>query len=834
MYQHTPSFTNHFGVDLKSSDLNRPEVYASYLLNAEYRASGSPNKRKGFQARGAHKGGYGQWTYEKKNPVTGADEKEVIKVDQNLFKMAGATLGISYAGAQLSVIVSIFLDVSTLTYRCTISDSTTTLLNHNLGIGFDEASPVTVTDLATLINALPSFTATVTGTGTTPAAFLKIVRAWDVVSSGAATLTARYFTQVNSTVSNPLATYYGHRNDLDFENVSAVQVQNAMYFGSGYDETMKYDGQTFYRAGLPTPLTTFASVLAAGAVTGNNYLHKMQYIQYDAAGNIVEGNLQTVSAALNPAAQGMSLTLPNVLAGSGFNTNCALVNGAQVAVNTITVTNSPHTMKVGDTAYFFDSISAAYVTRLVTAVTATTVVVAGAAVTVANGAVISNNLRIAVWRNKTSATTPGVWYEVIELPNNSLAATQTYVDNKADGVLGAQLIIPATDRSAPPKGKYISQWNGIMLIAGKLDDVNGLYISDVDSCEYFPSDTNPLPIESGAQDVITGIAPNNEVFTVHGNGSFTVISGDITTFQIRVETKTRDTGCVSHASIQELDGILVWLSAQGPRCSSGGQVPIPLGPASDQDTASRIDPEFDPSGLPDEEQFKLKRVIGFSDHTTKTYFLYCPAETFSGGLRYPNANSRIYAYDKSREAWLIWDSLNFAGGISRYGEELYFSERRYSVFETAVQSILYSRHNLDDAYDYADNNAAIDWDYSTAWYAFGNPSVRKKFEKLKIFAIEEMASNEFTITVKQEANFVKDVTRAEFDMSVAGGGGYGVSPYHSSSYGDPAEGTDEHPLCRDRIKSTRFRFQNSTIHENPIITGWQIQSVLPYKPKFTP
>lgn len=841
MYVLKKAYMNHFGLDLKSSDLTRPTQYASSMRNAQYKESGGIEKRPGYQAHAASMGGHGLWTYERFNPITGASEREVLAVDQNLYRLKETTLTVTYAGADPTALISFYVDSASSTYKCQVIVGTTELLNFDLGIGFDTGSPVTTAQLLTQLNALTDITASATGSTTTPAAFFEIVRTHDLSSStgSALSLVARYWEQVNSTVSNPLSAYYAQRNASDAENVSATQIQNTMYFGSGYSDTMKYDGQTFYRAGLPNVATLTSAVGGAGAITGNNYQHRARYIQYDDSGNIIEGNLKSVATTVNAAAQSIDVTVANVLAGSGFNTNCAIVNGAQVTVNTITVDNGSggsHTMQVGDTAYFFDAVSASYVTRSVTAIGATTITVSGAAVTVADNAVISNNLRIGIYRNKTSAVTPTVHYTVVEVPNNSFAATQVVNDNLADASLGALLIPPVTDRSPPIKGKYVSQWNGIMMIGGNIEDPLLLAWSDVDGPEYFPSDTNQIYIESGAQDKISGLAPNNEVFTVHGDSSFTVINGDILSGQIRVETKARDSGCSAHASIQEIDGVLVWLTPQGPRFSQGGQVPQPLGPAvdpSNQQAASRIDPAFDNTGKQEIEKLKLKRAVGIADRIGQRYIMFVPAESANSGNVYANSNSRIFVYDKTRDSWLEWKNFNSAGGMCLFGDEFFFSERRLSTFSGSISSILYRRHNLDDAWDYADNVAAVDFDYAPQWEALDEPSVLKKFTRLRVFSLEETPNNSFSLTVDQECNYQIDVSAAQFELDFSGDG-YGVSAYGDAPYGDPSEGKVDHTLNRDRIRSTRTRFSNDTLHENVLITGWELEVATTHRPKLTP
>lgn len=830
-------YYNHKGVDLKSSELIRPPEYASDMLNAQYTEGGALEKRPGYQGHALSAGGYGTWTYQRVHPMTGVADPRVVTVDANLWELHTATLTVTYAGADPTAVISIFFDIATTAYRVQILEGTVMILDTTTNVGFDEASPKTLAQLAVQINALTGFSATVTGLTSTPAAFLKIVREHDLNNDGPLIDDAKYWVMVNTPTSNPLSLYYANRFQPDHENVSTIQTNNVIYFGSGFSETMKYDGQNFYRAGLPN-VGTVSSALVAGAVTGNNYVHKIQYANYDAAGNIIEGNLAS-TVVQNAVANSFNLTIPQIEDSTGFNTNCAIVNGIQAGVTTITVddgTGGPHTLQVGDTAYFFDGVATAYTTRLVTARTPTTITIAGAPVNVADNSVISNNLRIIIWRSKSSGATPAAFFFVDEIPNNSFVASVVYNDNLIDSALGELLLTPVTDRSPPPKGRYVSQWNGIMIVGGNMESPTSLYYSDVDGPEFFPNDSNQLFIEPGNGDVITGIAANNEVFTVHGNQSFTAITGDITTGQIRVETKARDAGCVAHATLVDIDGVLCWLSPQGPRQSSGGQVPIPLGAAIDEsesNQASRIDPVFDNSGRPEPLKVRGKRALGFNDTVNDKYLLFVPKEDGDNSLRYPNLNSRVYVYDRVRDAWLIWSNYNIAGGITYLGTELYLVERRYSTFSSTVQSILYRRLDLLDAYDYADNTTGIACDYSPQWEALGQPSVLKDPLKIRVFSLEAVANNQFTLTIEQEINYQTDSAIATFDMQIAGGG-YGYSPYGETAYSDPAQDAAFHSLGRSRIRSVRPRFKNNVIHENISVTGWEIEFATPFREEFKP
>lgn len=832
--QLTKRFYNHKGLDLKSSDLIRPSEYASSMLNAEYSDGGSIKKRVGYQGHAASAGNSGMWTYQRVDPDTGVGAPEVLCVDENLFGLVDALFSVTYTGADPTCEISIFLDTTTNLYRAQILEGENTVLDFSLGKGFDETTPITLADLKTEIDAIPNFAATITGPTTVPAAFIETVRIFDL-TSGPYTGIADYWQQIYSPLADPFVGHFLTRNDDDFENVSSVQINNVIYFSNGIEDVYKYDGQTFYRAGVPTP-ASFSVGLSAGAVTGSNYIHRIQYFQIDAVGNFIEGNL-TNSTAQNASSQQFDLTIPNILANTGFNTNCAIKAGAQTGVTTLNVDDGSggvHTLQVGDTAYFFDGVSADYVTRTVTARTTTTITISGAAVNVSDNAVISNNLRILIWRSKTSAVTPTTFYLVGEIPNNSFTATQAFTDNIVDASLGELLFNPATDRSPPPKGKYISQWNGQLCLAGSFESPTSFYFSDIDGPEYFPNNTNQLFIEPGNGDVITGIAPNNEVFTIHGETSFTVIAGDISTGQIRVETIARDVGCVAHATIQDIDGVLCWLSAQGPRMSSGGSIPTPMGPAidpSESNQASRIDPDFNNEGRTEAEKYRLKRAVGFNFSSTDKYLLFVPAESVESGERYSNSNSRVYAYDRVRDAWLKWSNLDFSSGICVYFDELYFIERRYSTFTSSVEHIMYRRHNLSDAFDYADNVGPVTFDYSPQWESLGEPSVLKDCIAIRLFSIESVPNNQFDLTIEQENNYQVDSNVATFVLEVSGGG-YGNSAYGVDPYSDPNIDAFLHPMARSRLRSVRPRFKNEIVHEAVLITGWELEFSTPFRPEF--
>lgn len=169
--------------------------------------------------------------------------------------------------------------------------------------------------------------------------------------------------------------------------------------------------------------------------------------------------------------------------------------------------------------------------------------------------------------------------------------------------------------------------------------------------------------------------------------------------------------------------------------------------------------------------------------------------------------------------------------MTLYENALHFSERRYSSFAGAVVSYLYRVHNLNDAYDYQDDSAFIDFEYSSGWEALGEPSVLKRFLRIRIFSLEELVNNDLFLDVRTEINYIKDATQAQFNFEFTGGG-YGIAPYSDTPYGDPAESVGKHRLGQGRIRSLRMRFLNQREQENVNITGWELEIAAPFKGAF--
>ena len=852
-YTIVKKYNNWYGIDLKSSDLSI-DPYADTADNLTTGQLGTLEKRTGYHPTGNDSGPLGMFVYNRINPSTGVEEPEVLSVSDELKKLKILSISLNYSGSGTSAQFSLHYSPDAGEYIAYIVETTTSGVQQypttgpgiSLGNGLDDLAPVTITNLITAINALGTgqFSASLSaGNGSVPAAYIETQADIEFVDA-AISLDAKYWETVNSPgTTAPFAGAYAKLDDTDFEPASSVQAQNSIFFATGQDSLKKYDGQNVYRAGVPSVTQVSGSAIShttpAGSITGNNYQYRIQYIQKDANGVLVEGNAIYYPAQgaslISPIAQNISLTnIPNILASSGFNTGCAVVDGAQSLVNTIVVDNGSggvHTMKVGDTAYFYDSVSLAYVEREIIAVDTTaptySITVAGAAVTVANNAVISNNLKIALWRNESASSAPTVWYLVAELPNNSFTPVQSYVDSTTDVNLGVEFIEPVTDRSPPQNVKYLTMYQGLMFGAGLTLNPNFVSWSDIENVEYWPYPANNALVKSIDGDRITAISASNDILALFQSRAIYVLSGDVVSGAFRIEQLTNDIGCVAHQSIRDIRGRLFFLSALGPRTMSGGQVPTALGVFEENTLVSRIDPLFQQDHSVDaEERFSLSRAWAFHNRANQQYWLFIPAESEVDGIRYCNGNSQLLMYDYSRDSWVTWKNINAAGGVVAIDNDTYFVERSIDPLD-ARRTALYRFHTTGTNLDYQDHTDAISCVYKAKPEFLGEASLLKNFIAFRLWTIEQV-EGEFTVTVKTETNFIRDNTISEFTLTV-GADGYGLGQYGVDPYGDPQANNLKHKLSNGRTQALRTIMENAEPQQNIVVTGYELEVAVPYK-----
>lgn len=609
-----------------------------------------------------------------------------------------------------------------------------------LGKGFNENPSYKISSLVSLISTLTGVTVVTTGSTNHPAAFIEIAEQTNIADGKSVTLNWYYWESAHRTISSTFSGLASKINSDEFRNATFAAYEESVFIANRFDEVQKYDGQTVYRAGMPRGATPTALTSGGGTgVDNGSHTWYITYEQIDHNGSIVEGRPSIGDAYDAGSAKDINVTFANLVQGSGWNTNCAIVDGAQGPINTITVDNGTAgqagSLRVGDTAYFFDSVENAYVTRAVTAITATSITVAGAAVTVADNDPISNNLRIKLWRTGSSGTTR---YLVRSLANNSYSANQTFLDATSDATLETQLEYDVLPRQSdpPPKVGIVVAFQGQLIFTD--DPVNDDYVwfseppkFGVGQPEYVPQNIDLGDVENSFiipsnDDDVTGAGVAGSTLLIFKDKSIYGVYGDLATSQFTVQTVApgSNIGCVSHHTIASIGGLIYFLHSNGvyaiaetqlyPTDNFGNPVPLSL----------MIDQVFRQDKLELNERYVLKRATAINYTKDNQYLLYLPAEDI-GGPRAGNNSSRVFCYDYQGKNWFEWIRMNAAGGWYIINDNLYWQERQKN--NSTITAKKYKQHRKYRLIDQVDHVTPIRVTWESSWEDLGQPRVRKKF-----------------------------------------------------------------------------------------------------------
>lgn len=846
-------FKNHFGLDLKSTDIDRPDQYSSDLLNVEYAKDGSVQKRKGAKVVGPNAPTLGITTFKRVDPETQDVEEITVGVESSLKRMWKGYIQVRFVGA-VSASAQVTQDEATGLFQMILVEDNVVIDTINLGLGFDETDSVTLSELAALIELNANWEANVGSyeivtpdhaTIAQSAAFFNDVSAaylsiGDAKPCGSSTFV--YFDlynwdDVGDYTGDGFPLHFAARNDTDFEPASFVQRNNVLYIATGSDNLRKFDGQNCYKAGLPDPGTPTLLDHSAGALAAGTYQYMCYYELTDAAGNVINSEWSDIASVVVGASRRVRVTLPSIASffSSGYLYNQAQVNGNQSGVNTITVTSN--SFKVGDKAFFFDGDTNSYVTRNVTNLTTTTITVDGTPVDVTDDAWISCNFKVVVCRSEVDQTT---LYEVARVPHSETY----YFDNTVDADLGIEVVEPILARALPPVCRYVTTYGNYLVMAGDPENPRNFYWSDVEDIESFPTLFNVGTVQTANGEYISGICQSNEVLAIFEPNATHVATGDFANAQIRIETISHNIGCVAHATIKQFENEIKFLATNGVYQMVSGQIP--------REQSALIQPLFvQKDAIADDVVLQKKKSLAVYDDVNEKYILFIPTETpatdYSGSAtarNVVNENYLIYVQDLAHNTsaadspfvWTLWryNNTNPGGGLFIRDNVLWFVERHWSTddqTETTVgsfQSKTWKSLNLGLDLDYIDHHLPIGWRNKSSWYSWGDPSVFKYVNRLKIYQNLGEISNQTTLTVKTEKDYINEGIVNLIEMPLSDNDGYGLEPYGLAPYGDP-ENPNPKTKLNGKFKSIRLVFENEELQKNVNISGWELEVAAPFR-----
>lgn len=839
-------FQDFNGVDYRTIDAaDEGAEFAREVLNAEPLTNGSPFLRRGSKGRAPSAGGGGMKSYVRQ--ASGTRTEESICIGSNLHREKTGTVTITYSGAGTSAVATLLptltSGVYSFVFTLTVDDVVAYTLD--LGTGIEEAAPVTVATLVAGIDALPDFACVGVGTQTGPAAFLPNTA--ESVGAGLV-ISFRYWEQIYSPTSNPFSTFAATFTSSEFELAALFNHANRFWIATGVNELYKYDGVQVFRAGMPRGTTFAGSVVAGGAIpigTDTTRRYMITYEQIDALGWDVEGdNSNLVELTFSGGNQTGRMVMPTIQPTTGFLTSYAYAANAGTETDTtIDVDDGAggaHTLQVGQTAFFRDNAGAIQ-EKLITARTNSTITFVGA-VTIANNAVISANLRINLWREKGGGSE---FYLVREFANDPSVASITYDDGNDDTALSILYDPPVVGHGLPPANlKYLTAYQNNLIGANAGDNI---YFSDPDGPEYWNVN---LTLRTKSNEAVRSVAANRDILLVQKYNESIVIQGDLPDANYRQESLIDAIGTDSYHSVLNIEETLWFYSRTHGvrRVVSSGQT---------GDVSYRVLPAFTAKAPTSDTTIIHKRVVAVNFERLQLALFFFPTETTQGGTSLPNENSFVLAadyrqqfdeyieYDQEgrvkarfpRIRWWKWMGLNFGGGADIYGDDLIWQQRGYNEPATAMEYPLMSRLENGDEFDFTDNAQPIEFEYDGSWYCPNGREQLKKWIKAVIYSYAERGAESFAITCELQVGWINDIPNSQkvldFGVAAGSGAGYGYGPWGDFPWGD--SGTQRalftfHPIISSAAK---LRFSRTAWCERPGISGWAIQYVPAYMPKIT-
>lgn len=288
------------GVDTRSNKLlMNPKTFRSGSKNFRYNFQDEMQNANGFQRKALVSGftSVGDFEYKFNDLITGQEKIEYLCVgsDGNLYKRLSHSLKFTSLGTATSY--SFYYDE--------VADSFKFKLNSYAEITVSDT--MTMDQLRIAINALGPVCVVVDDSGLTVTS-TKIAHYQDVIidkvlSVGIISEASSWFFEAveypskgNTDDQVPFITTKNYLNDVDYEGISSININNSCYIADG-GFVMKYDGKCVYRAGMPKILRPNANGTQnvngfiinqnnspSGALTLNGkykYVYQLGFVDYN-------------------------------------------------------------------------------------------------------------------------------------------------------------------------------------------------------------------------------------------------------------------------------------------------------------------------------------------------------------------------------------------------------------------------------------------------------------------------------------------------------------------------------------------------------------------------
>lgn len=875
--QVTRDFREFGGIDVKANHITRDPRFCINAVNAFKTQSEDLTLRNGIKPIAWGGKNYDTWgvgggprypsslliSLLRQNNAAGpgviAYEEQLLLLGETVFVLSECTLTITYAGAAPNTASFSFLPVysgGAYYYELIIKENTTVKLQKNCGSLIDELG--SFYDVATLvvdINAIAGglFAATFSSPSIAStrmaAAHIPITPLTTITGIGVATTLVEETLWEFERAKEGIDTYSGElienalgqmMNWASYEFpgiVSATVLQNRLLVASSNDARFaKYDGVSFFRAGLPCSQTLSGIIVAGPGITGD-YTWSVTWEQIDSNNNTVEGDQSNDVDLTGLVNQKGRITFP--APGANYLRNHAYANnGGTETGSTLHVDDGAggdHSLQSGQKVFFRDNAGTLQLANILDR-TSTTIIIDGT-YTIANNEPISAGLKLNLWRNQAGGITK---YLVRTFAYHPGLPASTYDDATPDGSLGAEYVPPYEDLGHGELGAYstltgpnypsfLTVFKNLLIAVTPHGTV---HFSDPEGAEYFVGGGSSFTISSRTSDWVTGAAATREALFVFKPTEIHIIRGDLTNGAYTQE-RISGIGSDSHHSLQEVNGtIWFWSSRFGLNAINTSSLA--------QKLSHRITPILNAEDYDIDGGVLKKYVRSLYWPEENRYYLYLPVATTDGGTIVVDHENSItlvadtedvdlldYEVDLAgavRETypklrWWKFSNINMFGGLAVWRGKLVWAQYRNEP--TAGVQVLQLVQELDDQEltDYSDFAQPISFEYEHGWIYCDQPGTLKKWIRAELYS--------FRASLPVKAEFDVTVT---LDIAYKDGSAYAQETI-TFDY-DAATSVDEiskifefKPFVGKAIK---LKFTGTYWCAAPVISGWSVEVVPDY------
>jgi len=427
------------------------------------------------------------------------------------------------------------------------------------------------------------------------------------------------------------------------------------------------------------------------------------------------------------------------------------------------------------------------------------------------------DIEIIVLRTKDNLS---IFYEIATLTNDPLNAIQTYADTVVDNDLIVEYTLPPFELNISPVCRYIDVWRDQIVLTGDKNSVSTVYYADIEYSEGFSvSNTFLTSTRSGGAN--TGIKSQDNNLFVFKARSITIVTGELVIGNFQVDTLSDEgIGCLSASSIVESLGKIWFLGRRGVYSVNPQGVTLES-------------PGLTPIFSLELDNIQVQRSVGFYWINEEAILFSLPVKNTSSGETYFEKTSRVLVYHVRAGQWTIWDNLEFTSGINLDGQDVWFNGTTLDSDDT-VRHVSSNILKTNTFLDYADHNQPISLVHKTNWESAGEPSVPKKFVRMKVYSLDTplqgFQSTNFTIDIETNHDYLDEVvskTSLPFNEDVEGWGSFS---WGSIRYGQEKVLTRRTRLFPKKARSLRTILKNSTIYENVLISGLEFEVAYEHGP----